>query len=269
MGWVRWYEDVTDDKKLIRAARDLQMPFCWVVGAWGLILLLARASPVRGTLLVATGQPLTAAEIAETFRETLPVTNRVLHAFVDVEMLGLDGPSYVVVNYGRRQFESDGSSTERVRKHRAKGRGETFQKRFSETPHSIAEQSIPEGAAAPAPARAREGDPASDDPPAPRETRVPILIVYRDLTGRDPSSKDRRTSEELMSRPDWDVDLALAAMKLCHKRAVASGESPRSVGYYAPAVIEALELGRMPTPARGRRDGTGGSKTGATDRYGL
>ena len=111
-------------------------------------------------------------------------------------------------------------------------------------------------------------DGEGNGPVDPRETRVPLLIVYRDLTVRDPSMKDRRTSEELMSRADWDVDIALAAMKLCHRRAVDDAEQPRSLAYYAPAIIEALELGRMPTPPAGGRDGKVKRRAGVVD-YGL
>ena len=133
MAWFRVYgDDILNDKKLKRIARELGIPLLQVKGAWLDVLCLASESPVRGVLMYTSNEQLTTEDVSETFHVTFHETEVLLQAFRNAEMLADDG---TIINWDKRQFESD-LSTERVRKHRE-------MKRFSnvsETHHSRTEQ---------------------------------------------------------------------------------------------------------------------------------
>ncbi len=78
----------------------------------------------------------------------------------------------------------------------------------------------------------------------------PLLDAWHEITTRFPTPKDRAVSQELMTRDDWDRDIACAALKLCYKLTLERGDRPGGLSYLAPSIIEALESGKMPMAKR-------------------
>ena len=78
----------------------------------------------------------------------------------------------------------------------------------------------------------------------------PLCKLYHDLTLNCPTAKDKRDEANLSERPDFDVDIARAVIKLNLKdKRDAEGNVgwvPRTFSYFEPAIITALESGRMP-----------------------
>ena len=101
---------------------------------------------------------------------------------------------------------------------------------------------------------------------------MPLLVLYGQLRLAAHNSKyplnqkaewrstedDIQANDEIMSRADWDADIALAAMKLCHKQALSRNDVPRSFSYYVPAIDQALTAGVMPGSPKG---GNGGKRS--------
>lgn len=98
-------------------------------------------------------------------------------------------------------------------------------------------------------ARAPDDDMVAD----PRESKVPLLVLFGNLTGRCPSPNDQKINRDIMTHPDWDMNIALKAMQLCHEQA--GGTQISSLKYYARAIIQALETGRMPGQKGGNNVG--------------
>lgn len=129
MGWVRWYDDVLEDKKLAWVARELKLPIIAVRGAWASLLLMANQSPIRGTLMLDATTPYSIADIQWCFHTSKARTKSILEAFSVRQMIEKNADGVLAIrNWDKRQYESD-SSTKRVQKHRSNGVTETFQKR--------------------------------------------------------------------------------------------------------------------------------------------
>ena len=123
MPWFRFYSETINDRKIARIAVLTNQPKALVVGVWATVLALANDSPRRGTLMIAQGQWLTLDEIqAETGLDSVTFDN-IMAGFMDMGMIHDASPNHkghlVVTNFHRRNFKSD-SSTERVRKYRAR-----------------------------------------------------------------------------------------------------------------------------------------------------
>lgn len=142
MGWCRWWDDVLDCKKCAHIARQLKIPYSQVVGIWGLLLALANQSPVRGTLLLSSSKPMTNDDIAQSIRMRKRITTDLLSRFYAIEMVSYRGKMAFITNWDKRQFESD-SSTERVRKCRARKRKCNVAGTVSETFPSPIPPSLP------------------------------------------------------------------------------------------------------------------------------
>lgn len=111
--WLRLYTELPRDPKI----RRLRVEYRWL---WICILTAAGDSPQRGTLLFENGQPWTdddLADLAQLDRRTCKKGTQILH---ELGMLtaDLDTGAWVVSSWNERQFQSDVSGTERVRKHR-------------------------------------------------------------------------------------------------------------------------------------------------------
>lgn len=125
MDWFRVYSELRTDPKLRRVARVTGESKLTVVGAWVTLLCLANDSPERGQLLISAGMPFLAEELIAELDLDSERGQRLLDAFLDVNMLTLaeDG-TYIITNWSKRQFNSD-NSTGRVRRHRAKKQAES------------------------------------------------------------------------------------------------------------------------------------------------
>lgn len=107
MKWFRLYHEFVDDPKIAMMSDSDQL-------LWVKALCLASDSSVRGMIL------LSDEEICWKLRCTVETWKHAIDKFRAKGMIehNTDGPGYTVVNWDKRQFESD-SSAERVRKHRA------------------------------------------------------------------------------------------------------------------------------------------------------
>jgi hypothetical protein len=278
MGWIRYYEDILIDPKLRAIARELDARWITIVGAWSVVLLMARQSPIRGKLMVTVDQPMVMADVSETFHVTLRETEELFQAFVGKGLLGVDeAGAWYVVNWSRRQYESD-SSTERVRRCRENARAGNGNETFPKRPQSTETETEAEGKGVlPAPAlpgnvsralQAREfGATGGEGPLDPRDSKVPLLVQYQLLTSRTPSAADRNLSGEIMALSEWNLNIALAAMELIARRAKEDGRPMNALAYFRDGIVEALVSGKMPgggkrAGRKGFRNAEGGGDTG-------
>lgn len=126
--WFRFYSEALHDRKIAKAAQVAGSERMTIFGCWAAILSIASDSPRRGWLLVTLQERFTKQDIADEFGLPVGTTEKIIAAFLQYEMLGEENGVFFVVNWEKRQFDSD-ISTERVRKHRAKHKGNV-----SETP---------------------------------------------------------------------------------------------------------------------------------------
>lgn len=104
MNWLRLYTEVTEDRKL----RRLPPAQRWL---WIAMLTEARKSPQPGRLLLTDGVPTTIDDLADIAAIPLDDVRAGLEAFEAQKMIGWEGDVIVLVNWGKRQFESDNSTT--------------------------------------------------------------------------------------------------------------------------------------------------------------
>jgi len=277
MEWFRLYSNIINDPKLLRVSRDIDVPFIEVLGVWIGLLAIANVSPDRGHLVLTRDhKPLTCDDLACALSHDADAVSALLDAFRAIGMI--DGLK--ITAWDDRQFET---STERSRRFRAKKRDAEFpdadetnecnaptlhgatpdvammqRHATARTEQNRTEQNRTEQSRTREVQRAdvakKDAAAAADDAAIPfsknqdgaaEESNVPLLTLLTELTARYPTARDRRTSEEIMARGDWDRQLAIAAMRECHKRAVGQGTSPTSLNYYAPAILEALSAGSL------------------------
>lgn len=109
--WFRFYVETFGDIEI----RSLPIAQRWV---WAAVMGMARMSPVAGVLLDKGGLPVSDAMLAEFAGARLPDVRRALARWVSVGMLRRDEhDALVVVNWDKRQFESD-DVTSRTKRHR-------------------------------------------------------------------------------------------------------------------------------------------------------
>lgn len=130
--WFRLYSaDLLSDRKLLRISRVCNLPMATVRGVWLTLLAMANDSPERGCLLISTDIPVTEEEI----RCDLGLDPATFEALLsEMETLNMiqRGDCIVVTKFLERNPSSD-SSTERVRRYRARKRGERQGKAVPET----------------------------------------------------------------------------------------------------------------------------------------
>jgi hypothetical protein len=114
MPWFRLYCETVRDAKL----RRLQPAHRWL---WIAVLTMARQSHEPGVLLVAPGEPATLTDVADAAALTLTQARRGLAEFERLGMVGQRGIAWTVVNWEKRQSESD-TSAARTRRYREKKR---------------------------------------------------------------------------------------------------------------------------------------------------
>lgn len=118
--WFRWYHEATHDMKL----RTLTPAQRWL---WVAVLTAASESPIRGFLLVSEKRPMTDAHLADLANVSVKVVAQTMPVFHETGMIQWDKElgCWYVGRWDERQHEHQ-SSTERVRKHRAKKQMERF-----------------------------------------------------------------------------------------------------------------------------------------------
>lgn len=130
MPWFRYYSETADDKKFAFLSRELKMPRYSVMGIWSIIECRASQSPMRGFLYITLKKRFSNIDIAADLGIDQKLCDRVLQAFIDMEMLELQDGVYHLKNWEKRQYASD-NSTDRVRewrKEHASNVPETLQK---------------------------------------------------------------------------------------------------------------------------------------------
>lgn len=108
MKWLRLYTDITDDRKL----RRLTPAQRWL---WIALLTEARKSPEPGCLMLTDGVPTTPDDLADIAAIDVDDVHAGLEAFEQQRMIAWDDGVIMLVNWDKRQFESD-NSTERWRR---------------------------------------------------------------------------------------------------------------------------------------------------------
>jgi hypothetical protein len=111
--WFRWYEGTTEDGKFRVVARLSRVTVRDVIALWAFMLEDAAHLDHRG---VCNRNEDFMASILD-FEDG--VVERVLAAMKEVGLISTEEGGISICNFGKRQFESDGSA-ERVRRHRDK-----------------------------------------------------------------------------------------------------------------------------------------------------
>lgn len=140
MPWFRFYVEAPADRKV----RRMKPEHRWV---WVCVLCAARSSPTPGELWVAPGDPMVVEDLADLAGVSVKVAQAAVDHMVQLGMVEGSEP-WVVPAWGDRQYESD-TSTDRVKKHRAKQAGngdgtpdETLQRRSSNAPETETETDV-------------------------------------------------------------------------------------------------------------------------------
>jgi hypothetical protein len=115
MPWFRFYVATVRDRKVRRLAPEHR----WL---WVVILSVARQSPEPGRLIISDGDPWTVDDLADEAALTTQQVNKGIAAMLKMDGFIVDvGGVLEVVNWGKRQYESD-LSTARVTQKRTKER---------------------------------------------------------------------------------------------------------------------------------------------------
>lgn len=115
MPWFRFYVATVRDRKVRRLAPEHR----WL---WVVILSVARQSPEPGRLIIGDGDPWTIEDLADEAALTPAQVSKGIAAMLKMDGFIEDrGGVLEVVNWGKRQFESD-LSTQRVADTRTKQR---------------------------------------------------------------------------------------------------------------------------------------------------
>lgn len=112
MHWLRLYTDITDDRKL----RRLTPAQRWL---WIAMMTEARKSPEPGCLMLTDGVATTPDDLADIAAVDIEEVHSGLDAFEQQKMIAWDDGVIMLLNWEKRQFESD-NSTERWRRWKAK-----------------------------------------------------------------------------------------------------------------------------------------------------
>lgn len=123
MEWLRLYTEITNDRKL----RRLSPPHRWL---WITMMCMARKSPVPGVLLLSKNIPANVEDLADEAAISVDDVVSGVEIFKAQDMLQEIDSVYSLINWDKRQFNSD-NSTNRVKSWRAK-QSETTMKRFSD-----------------------------------------------------------------------------------------------------------------------------------------
>jgi hypothetical protein len=140
MPWFRFYVEAPSDRKV----RRMKPEHRWI---WVCVLCAARTSPTPGELWVAPGDPMTVDDLADLAGVPPKMAATAMAHMIRLGMVAGQEP-WTVPAWGDRQYESD-TSTERVKKHRAKQTGnaggtadETFHNRSSNGPETETETDV-------------------------------------------------------------------------------------------------------------------------------
>lgn len=116
--WFRLYSETLTDRKILRIRSITGLPKCTVIGAWATLLIMANDSPQRGRLLVSSDNPIIAEEIITEWELPPDIGQALIAALTELDLIHLEGRTYVITQWDSRQFTSDRDGAERVKRYR-------------------------------------------------------------------------------------------------------------------------------------------------------
>lgn len=116
--WFRFYGETSHDAKLRRVALKTGQHYLMVFGAWSVLLCLASNSPERGKLMLTETVPYLLEEILDELKLDFEAGQAIVDEFITLEMLHIEGETYVISHWDKRQYAAQCSSAERVRRFR-------------------------------------------------------------------------------------------------------------------------------------------------------
>jgi len=119
--WFKVWHEMKGDMKFSRIARELNLDFISIAGAWTLILCAAAASPIRGSLHITSGEAYNLEDVSALLRTPNDLTNKLVNAFMEKDMLTLEGNgTLTVTNFEKRQESADPTAKDRMKKWRSR-----------------------------------------------------------------------------------------------------------------------------------------------------
>lgn len=111
--WVRLYTELPMDPKMRR--RPVAQRWLWTS-----VMCAAGASPIRGTLMVDDGTPMSVSDLSDFAALSTRQVREGLESFTDSDMIrpDLDTGGLVIVKFNERNFKSDVDAAARQRKSR-------------------------------------------------------------------------------------------------------------------------------------------------------
>ena len=136
MPWFRSYStDIRTGIDIKYITRWTGLPRFMIIGAWLIIEAIANDSPERGKLIDSNWKAMTLDDLLFEIEIDEEQGKVLIDAFLQRNMLDQDNKGvYNLPKWDEKQFSSDGSSTDRVRKHRAKKKAER-QRQVVSTPN--------------------------------------------------------------------------------------------------------------------------------------
>lgn len=127
--WLRIYADMPNDRKM----RRLNPAQRWL---WITCLCIARTSPIPGKLLLSEGVPVDVTDLADAAAIDIEDVEAGLKAFEAQNMMTLEGDTWCVTNFLKRQYdkESDTPEATRERKKLSREKKKNDTERDTETP---------------------------------------------------------------------------------------------------------------------------------------
>ena len=116
--WFRFYSETLSDKKLKLAARRSGAGLMATIGVWASLEALASESPERGRLYAAPGEPMGIDDLIDILQCPAETLEPILSEFERLHMIAWEGPVLSLVNWAKRQPDSDDSKP-RVARYRA------------------------------------------------------------------------------------------------------------------------------------------------------
>lgn len=126
--WFRFYSETIRDEKFELMTEESEFDYLAILGGWSLLLCLANASPIRGSLYITTQKGYTKQRIINLLKLSNEAGEKLINLFIEYGMIDIDeNQVYRIKNWNYRQSPSD-TSNERVQRHRKKKKEEQQQK---------------------------------------------------------------------------------------------------------------------------------------------
>jgi len=215
------YSELLTERKIERIRRTTKLPRVVIRGVWVTLLAMANDSPQRGVLLWAEGVPVTTDELCDDLEMDRAELDALMAEFETLHMIGRQEEIIECTNFGKRQFKSD-SSTDRVRRHRAKKQAATQ----AEAPPRNVSVTFPCNGPDTDTETELETDTETDDnapstPPSPSTPPTPAEIVFEKQFGPFVDAYDRQ--EIVNAVTESGEEKVIAAIKWARRNRIQQG----------------------------------------------